>query len=394
MQDTNRIAPATPEHFVVSQDIIAANPKIIVALELLLALPLGFGLAKLLHIGGIAWIFSGIVSGVLVLNAWRILFKQAVEPNKNSRKVGQALVGLTVGFSIAHGNLAELTSELHIFVLLTLFLLITGTIIGFIYSRASQTNILTAMLATTPGGVGIMSSIAADYEKNVSLVALVQVIRVTSVVFIIPILARILADNNASAVRSLTKNLFNFEPLNLALLALLLIVTTLAIKTVNFLRIPTGFFFGALIVGITFNHLLNWLPFIPDLDFKPPTLISLTGQALLGISIGEYWGNNPKLSKKTILYALIPVVMTIGAGFIAAAIAMTLTPWDWLTCMLVTAPGGSAEMILVSLALDHNVEIVTAAHLIRLTAINASLPLWLLLFRYIEERLPGSINNN
>jgi hypothetical protein len=75
-----------------------------------------------------------------------------------------------------------------------------------------------------------------------------------------------------------------------------------------------------------------------------------------------------------------------GSGFIAATIAMMITSWDWLTCMLVTAPGGSTEMILVALALDHNPEIVTVAHSVRLMALNLSLPLWLFLFRYWEKQ--------
>ena len=43
-------------------------------------------------------------------------------------------------------------------------------------------------------------------------------------------------------------------------------------------------------------------------------------------------------------------------------------------------------MILVSLALNHNVEIVTTAHLVRLIAINSSLPLWVFLFRRLDEQ--------
>ena len=39
-----------------------------------------------------------------------------------------------------------------------------------------------------------------------------------------------------------------------------------------------------------------------------------------------------------------------------------------------TTPGGSTEMILVALALDHNPEIVTIAHSVRLMALNLSLP--------------------
>lgn len=154
------------------------------------------------------------------------------------------------------------------------------------------------------------------------------------------------------------------------------------------MQIPTPFFFGALIVGTSFSYLLKTVPFLPEIHFTPPYIVNLIGQALLGISIGESWGNNPKIKKRTIFYALIPVSLTIATGFIAASFAALLTPWDWLTCILVTAPGGSAEMVLVALSLHHNVEVVTAGHLIRLIALNVSLPLWLLFFRYLEERYP------
>lgn len=77
--------------------------------------------------------------------------------------------------------------------------------------------------------------------------------------------------------------------------------------------------------------------------------------------------------------------MTLIVGAIAAILAMKLTTWDWLTCLLVTAPGGSAEMILVALTLNHHVEIVTTGHIVRLIAINSSLPLWLFLFRRFDN---------
>ena len=44
------------------------------------------------------------------------------------------------------------------------------------------------MLATVPGGVATMSSIAAEYNRNVSLVAMVQTLRITSVILIIPLI--------------------------------------------------------------------------------------------------------------------------------------------------------------------------------------------------------------
>ena len=369
------------------KNISVINPLVTVGLQLLLAVPLGLAFAKFTT-GGIAWIFGGIASGALVLNAYRIFYKYSLKPNRKARQIGQALVGLAIGCSIANSNLAAVSSKLPVFVLLTLFILLTGTVIGYIYSQISGTNILNAMLATVPGGVGVMSSIAADYNRNVSLVALVQVIRVTAVILVIPILARLYASNVANANSAIYQRWWEIDFSHLHLVSLALLSAFLGFYIASILKIPAAAFFGPLTIAVIFNYL-----FLTELEFKLPNLINLIGQILLGITIGEHWGNKPNLGKKTVTYALIPVGMTIVAGLLAAAIAMLLTPWDWLTCLLVTAPGGSTEMILVALGLNHHVEIVTVGHLVRLMAINISLPLWVWLFRYLDEKVPNVDNS-
>lgn len=374
----------------ISQQIAVAKPQlvakqlIVLALEMLLSFPLALVLTKL-HFGGISWIFGGIAAGTAILQICRIFYKYSPRPNRMARKVGMALVGLTVGAVNANTDLTSIAAGIPIFIFLTIFLLLCGGCIGYIYSRLSQTNLLTAMLATVPGGVGVMSAIAADYNKNVTLVALVQAIRVTSVVLLIPFIARTAVGNYWNLPNlSVSSAWLNFDLSQLGLLAVVLPITASVIYVVTKFKLPAGDFFGALILGLTFNTVLDLLPFVSDLHFEPPRLVNIIGQMLLGITIGEYWGEKPTFGKRTLGYALMSVVMTLIAGAIATMIAMQLTSWDWLTCLLVTAPGGAAEMILVSLALDHNVDIVTTGHLVRLIAINSSLPLWLFLFRRLE----------
>ncbi|BBD60641.1 putative ammonia monooxygenase [Nostoc sp. HK-01] len=389
MNQSLSVAPTQEELF--HQNISDAKPQLIVrqlmvlSLEMLLALPLGLGLVKF-HIGGIAWIFGGIAAGTIILQGCRIFYQYIPQPNRTARKVGMGLVGLTVGLSNSNSNLINLASGIPIFIVLTFFLLLCGSCIGYIYSRLSKTNLLTAMLATVPGGVGVMSSIAADYNKNVTLVALVQAIRVTCVVLVIPFIARTTVGNywNSSTL-PVKHTLLSLEPSQLGLLFVALLITALIVYLAITLKIPAGDFFGALLLGIFFNSCLNLLPFVSGADLSPQPLINIVGQMLLGITIGEYWGEKPAFGKRTVGCALISVALTLVAGAIAAMLAMQLTSWDWLTCLLVTAPGGSAEMILVSLALDHNVEIVTTGHLVRLIAINSSLPLWLFLFRRLDK---------
>ncbi|MDH6058408.1 AbrB family transcriptional regulator [Umezakia ovalisporum] len=372
---------------------LSLNKVIILSLEMLLAIPLGLGLVNL-NIGGIAWIFGGIASGAMVLQTSRILYQYSPKPNRNARKVGMALVGLTVGASSSSGNLASLASAIPIFIFLTLFLLVCGSCIGYIYSRLSKTNLLTSMLATVPGGVGVMSSIAADYDRNVTLVALIQAIRVTSVVLLIPLIARssVDADDVINLPKlSVTDGLLSFDTSQLELLLLALLVTSLVVYLAGLFKLPAAEFFGGLVVGVAFNPLLHSLLILDDVNFSPPGFVKLLGQMLLGITIGEYWGDKPNLGKRAVGYGFMSVAMTIAAGGMAAMVAMELTSWDWLTCLLVTAPGGAPEMILVSLALNHDVEIVTTGHLVRLIAINSSLPLWIFLFRRLDSQLSESV---
>ncbi|MEA5515201.1 AbrB family transcriptional regulator [Nodularia sp. UHCC 0506] len=381
----------THEKHNVTQQQLSVKRVMILSLELLLAIPLGLVLVKL-HIGGIAWIFGGIASGAIVLQGCRIFYQYYPKPNRRARKVGMALVGLTVGASNSNSDLTSLASGIPIFIFLTLFLLLCGGCIGYLYSRLSQTNLLTSMLATVPGGVGVMSSIAADYNRNVTLVALVQAMRVTSVVLLIPLIARTSVDHVLSSqTLPITVRLLRFDLPQLGLLCVSLVITTLLISLAGLCKMPAAEFFSALVVGLGFNSLLHLLPVFGDVSFSPPEFIKLLGQLLLGITIGEYWGDKPNIGKKAIAYAFMSVAMTLIAGAIAAMLAMQLTSWDWLTCLLVTAPGGAPEMILVSLALNHNVEIVTTGHLVRLIAINSSLPLWIFLFRHLDRQLSDPV---
>ncbi|MDJ0568489.1 MAG: AbrB family transcriptional regulator [Pleurocapsa sp. MO_192.B19] len=360
----------------------------IAILEIFVALFLGVAIAHL-GLGSVAWIFGGMGAGVIVIRSYQTISRKTFKPNKTGRKLGQAMVGLSIGFAIADSNLVAASSRLPLFIFLTLFMLLCGSGIGYIYSRISQTNLLNAMLATVPGGVATMSSIAAEYNRNVSLVAMVQTIRITSVILIIPLIAGISDRAIDRTTFSFKDYVVNREPIYLCLLILAIISAWLGVKIASKLRIPAAYFFGTLIVGIVFNYAIAYFPLINHFNFTPPPAISVIGQTLLGITVGEAWSNRVDITSKNIIHAFISVAMTIASGFIAATIATVFTSWDWLTCMLVTAPGGSTEMILVALALDHHPEIVTVAHSVRLMALNLSLPLWIFLFRYWEKQTVG-----
>ncbi|MHC5827787.1 MAG: AbrB family transcriptional regulator, partial [Nostoc sp.] len=77
MNESVSVAPNLEEHTdenpVVTKQQLFVKQLIVLVLEMLLALPLGLLLAKF-QIGRIAWIFSGIAAGTVVLQGCRIFY--------------------------------------------------------------------------------------------------------------------------------------------------------------------------------------------------------------------------------------------------------------------------------------------------------------------------------
>ncbi|MBD1870311.1 AbrB family transcriptional regulator [Cyanobacteria bacterium FACHB-471] len=360
----------------------------ILAIEVILAVLIGLGLTAT-GLDGAAWILGGIAAGAIAFSSCRIFGVDSLQPNRNARKAGQLLVGLTIGLSLQHNNLNILPSQFLIFLGLPLFLMLSGAAIGWVYSRLEKIDLLSGLLATTPGNIGVMASIAADYSKNTALVSLVQLTRFTTVIFVIPIIANAAVPRSThNAVAAVIQKVVAVSWFDLCIACLLLAITLVVVYLGNKLKIPMAAFLCAIAVGLLFDAFLLVSPI--SIDFQLPALFNLIGQILLGVTIGEYWGLNPKLSFATIIRSLLPVVLMVITAFLAALLIQCLTGWNWLTCVLVTAPGGSPEMIWIALTLHQDTDVVTAAHVIRLLTINLSLPLLLALVPAIatEARQP------
>ncbi|QKD83078.1 AbrB family transcriptional regulator [Thermoleptolyngbya sichuanensis A183] len=360
--------------------------------EVVLAGFIGLALIMLGLSGG-AWILGGVAAGALVFYGDRTWFHRPALPNKTLRKMGQVLIGLAIGFSIRQSTLSSLSSQIPVLVLLGMTLLVSGGVIGYFYSRLEKVDLLTGVLATTPGNIGVMASIAADYSKNTAFVSLVQLLRFTTIIAVIPLVAQVPHTTDLRSTLSALLPDAHWLTLGNGLeLAAVLAAAALAAQLGTRLNIPVATFFCPILVGLGFAPLgfADWFAGLPsgaDASFSLPPLLKVVGQILLGTTIGEYWANSPRITLSTLARAIIPVTLTFSAGLLTAAIAKALTPWDWLTCLLIAAPGGSPEMIWIALTLQHDVELVTASHLVRLLVINLSLPGLIWLASYIDSRL-------
>jgi uncharacterized protein len=224
--------------------IAAIAPSLLVVLEVALALIIGCGFIAI-GAGGGAWILGGIVAGAIGFLTYRSRYDHQAKPNRNARKLGQLLIGLAIGFSIQNSNLLTLSPQLPVLVLIVGFLLTSGSLIGYLYSRLEKIDLLTGVLATVPGNIGVMASIAADYSKNASLVSLVQLLRFTAIIFIVPLIANVSNPTDINAtIYALVKDLSLLNVAYLLLLVSVLSITALATYLGNKFKVPSRLFFA------------------------------------------------------------------------------------------------------------------------------------------------------
>ena len=329
-------------------------------------------------------LLSGIAAGTIVF--WIAKRRHPeLSPNAEARRYGQILVGIRVAFAIDVGSLASHLPLVGFDLAIALFMIFSSMAIGWAYARLARQEMMTAMLATLPGGVSIMSAIAADEHRNVTAVAMVQVMRVTAVVLAVAVISAFTpfgsAYNNGGFFAHLDAGL---SVTNLIWYGAILGAALVAVRLAQRAHIAAAPFFGSVIVGL----MANWLgvPFLSHLGLNPelPAIFSIAGQILLGIALGEVMANEFVFERLVLIYGSLSVFATLVVALIVAILSHEVYHTDLMTSILVAAPGGSIEMMTLALAVKSDLAIVASAQVIRMLMINLLLPVWIGMFRRFE----------
>jgi membrane AbrB-like protein len=228
---------------------------------------------------------------------------------------------------------------------------------AWLLQRLSAESATTCFFAAPIGGASEMATQAERYGGRVDRVAAAHSLRIMMVSLIVPLSLQWLGIRGIDAYAPASAA---FDPAGLLLLGA---VAAAGATVLARLGVPNQWMLGPLLVtaaitaqGITFSSL--------------PTVVSNTGQLLIGIALGtrfapEFFRAAPRYLAAVAFVTLVYLGLSALFGWWLAGLARLAVP----TAVVATTPGGIGEMAITAKVLQLGAPIVSAFHSIRMAAV-------------------------
>jgi len=272
---------------------------------------------------------------------------------RGARAAGQLVIGTALGLYFTPLVALEVVSRWEL--LLAAAALATMLAYGgaWFISRFSDTDRITALFASVPGGATEMAVLGERYGARVDRIAVAQSLRILMVVIIVPFAFAAAGVKGADVYAQVD------VPPSAPGLALLFACTIAGGFAFMLIRFPNAWMLGPLAMCIVLTASgVAWT--------SMPTLLTNAGQLLMGCALGSRFEQaSMRRAPRFVLVvaASVLVAMACSVGFAALLARISLVPLP--TLVLATAPGGIAEMCITAKVLQLGVPLVTAAHVTR-----------------------------
>lgn len=336
----------------------------------LAALALGLTGGFLYHLVGmpLAWTLGALTMAAAVA----VLGGRWVMPAP-LRNLARPVLGVLAGSAFTPTVAASMLAwwDAVIFVLLHSLVI---TLMGVVFfRRVCRFDRVTAFFAAAPGGLSELTLLGGSLGGHMRTLALVHSVRIVTVVAVVPLLLR-LADDNViggavpAAATSAALGVQDWLFLGGCALGGYLLGT--------FVRLPGGVMVGALLISAAV-HGLGMTEVVPPywlVALVQVVIGSINGARFAGVTWGEL--------RSTMLYALAwAVVMLLWSGIAAWLASLLLFDRSGWAMLLALAPGGTAEVILMSYALGIDVAFVVTCQITRILFVLTCVPPMFPMFR-------------
>lgn len=300
------------------------------------------------------------ILGPMLVGAVAALSGHPLEEYKLVRQGAQVIVGTAVGHGFTAAILVALMWKLPWMVVFTLWSLLVAAACSLLLERWGRLDRRTALLANLPGGVAEMAFLGSDIRGASTAISLVQAMRVTSLVIVLPFLLFLVMDGTADAVAT------SLGSGSLGVGTLILLALGYGVgRGMDHFGIQNAFIVGALLVSI-----IDALTGFVGADV--PGWLFIGAQIAIGLALGGRFERReiarmPRLLSIGLLVSMITSAIIVASGLlIAGPLGMSIP-----IMTLASAPGGIAEMMITATTLGLSVAEIVAFQTTRVIIVNS-----------------------
>ncbi|WP_130890577.1 AbrB family transcriptional regulator [Fusobacterium ulcerans] len=296
--------------------------------------------------------------------------------------IAQISTGAFIGARIKYNDIIELKKVFKPAVIMVVIMALINFIMGYFLYKSSDMDMKTALFCTAPGGIMDMTLIAYDFGADTSKVAVMQMMRLISVMCLIPVLIKGVIRyykskspaDNIDIIRTVEEKFIKNEKEKTPfMIDLKKIVITMVIGIISgfigyFAGIPAGAM-SVSMAGVAAYNIKSNKAFMP---IKLRQFIQVLGGALIGakMTMGDLLG------LKTIA---VPVIIVISGfclmNLILGIMVYKISDFNIPTSMFSAAPGGISDIAIIAGELGADTPKVAVMQFIRLVSVIAFYPI-------------------
>lgn len=275
------------------------------------------------------------------------------------------VIGVMLGSTITPELVSQLAALGGSLVFVPIYVLLVAVLGTAYYRIVARFPLNEAYFSALPGGLYTMVTVAEDAGADVRRVSLAHALRVTLVVFAIPLIIRLLFEVETGTNAKASIGIVELPYRELGLL------------------VAAGVIGGLVAVRARFPGALIICPMIASAAIhvtgiskaSPPYEAVVVAQLVLGAYIGaRFVGETFAAVRTGFVYALGHVTLMMGISVALAIFIERFVGLPVITGILAFAPGGLAEMSLVALGLGLDVGFVATLHVGRILVIVIAAP--------------------
>ena len=290
--------------------------------------------------------------GPLFIIGFFCAFKFQIKLPKKPLPFFRALLGCVIGTNVTNEILTNINQIGKSLFLLPFFVVLMIFCTYFILKKVMNYDKKTSLIGSMPGGLNEMVLLVSEIGGNERIVTLLNTTRIIMVVTIASILTHLFTENTINE----TSKILYFSHLDDMLFIFL--ISIIGFFTGKILSIPGYSIIGPMLLS-SFLHAFGFI------NVTPNNLLIIVIQIFLGSNLGLYFKG---INLQEFLGPIKAGALSTLVSFIPLCLLLyflNFFGFDLLSLILSYAPGGQAEMCILTLSIGGDIVFVSIHHVFR-----------------------------